>query len=149
MTDTSSIVDSIVAGLAHEGLDGYEVYMTRSSGLTIEVKDGDVDVFVKSENASVGLRASKEERPGFAFCTDLSPEVVPDVVQQVVHGASGADPDPFVTFPLPPARKPSELAQFDHDLQSIPIEDKVETARSLEAAASKRELLRSKSSTTN
>jgi hypothetical protein len=63
MTDTSSIVDSIVAGLAHEGLDGYEVYMTRSSGLTIE--------------------------------------------------------------------------------------DKVETARSLEAAANKRELLRSKSSTTN
>ncbi|MEE9566636.1 MAG: DNA gyrase modulator [Desulfobacteria bacterium] len=67
MTDTSSIVDSIVAGLAHEGLDGYEVYMSGSNGLTIEVKDGDIDVFVKSENAGVGLRASREERPGFVF----------------------------------------------------------------------------------
>ena len=135
MTDTSTIVDSMLARLSHEGLDGYEVYMTCSGGLTVEVKDGDIDVFVKRKNTGLGVRVSKEERPGFAFVTDLSPEVVPDVVQQVVHGARGADPDPFVGFPLPPARRPSQLNQFDHDLQGIPVEDKIDKARSLEAAA--------------
>jgi PmbA protein len=135
MTDTPPIVDSIMARLSHEGLDGYEVFTTCSSGLTIEVKEGDIDVFVKSENAGLGLRVSKEKRPGFAFSTDLSPDVIPDVVQQAVHGASGADPDLFVGFPLPPARKPTELDQFDHDLQRISVKDKIETAHSLETAA--------------
>jgi PmbA protein len=135
MTDTPPIVDSIMARLSHEGLDGYEVFTTCSSGLTIEVKEGDIDVFVKSENAGLGLRVSKEKRPGFAFSTDLSPEVIPHVVQQAVHGASGADPDLFVGFPLPPARKPTELDQFDHDLQRISVKDKIETAHSLETVA--------------
>ena len=135
MTDTPSIVDAIVAGLSHERLDGYEIYMDCSSGLTIEVKDGATDIFIKSDNAGVGLRVSKEERPGFAFSTELSPRIVSDLVQQAVHGAKGADPDPYVRFPMPPTMKPSKLDQFDHGLQKISVGDKIETACSLEAAA--------------
>ena len=135
MPDTSSIVDSIMARLSHEGLDGYEVYMTYSNGLTIEIKDGVIDVFVRSENAGLSLRGLKEQRPGFAFSTDLSSKVIPDLIEQVVRGASATDPDPFVGFPLPPAKTPPQFDQFDHDLQRIPVEDKIDRARTLEAAA--------------
>jgi PmbA protein len=135
MTDTPPIVEAIVAELSHERPDGYEIYMACSSGLTIEVKDGATDVFIKNDNAGVGLRVSIEERPGFAFSTELSPRIASDLVQQAVHGAKGADPDPYVRFPMPPTMKPSRLDQFDHDLQEISVEDKIETARSLEAAA--------------
>lgn len=135
MNDRPSIVDTIIAGLSREGLDSYEVYTAHSSGLTVEVKDGDIDVFVRREDAGFGLRVSREERPGFAFSTDLSPQVVPDILRQVVHGAAVTDPDPFLGFPLPPEKDPSELDQFDHDLHGISIDDKIEKARRLETAA--------------
>jgi len=135
MTGTSSIVDSIMARLSHEGLDAYEVYMTRSNGLTIEIKDGVIDVFVRSENAGISLRVSNEQRPGFTFSTDLSLKVIPDLIERVVHGASATDPDPFVGFPLPSARTLPQFDQFDHDLERISVEDKIERTRSLEAAA--------------
>ena len=139
MADVPSIVDTVVNKLSHEDLNGYEVFMTCSSGLTVEVKDGDVDAFVKSENAGLSLRVLKDQRPGFAFCTDPSPDLVPDVVRQAVHGARGTDPDPFVEFPFPPAREPSQLDQFDHELQGIPVKDKIEMARGLEAGARSRD----------
>ncbi|MBW1740372.1 MAG: TldD/PmbA family protein [Deltaproteobacteria bacterium] len=135
MTDISSIADSIMARLSHKGLDGYEAFMTCSRGLTIEIKDGVIDVFVTSENAGLSLRVLKGQRPGFAFSTDLSPEIVSDLIEQVVQGASVTDPDPFVGFPLPSSSPPPQLDQFDHDLQRIPVEEKIDRTRSLEAAA--------------
>ncbi len=135
MTDTSSISSSIMDSLSSEGLDGYEVYVENSSGFTIEVKDGDIDVFVNSDDVGISLRVLKEQRPGFAFSTKLLAGDVPRLVQQVVHGASATDPDPFVGFPVPSAQTPPQLDQFDHDLYKTPIGDKIDMARGLEAAA--------------
>ena len=135
MTDTPSILDSIMGRLSHEGLDAYEVYMTCSKGLSIEIKEGVVDLFVTSENAGLSLRVLKEQRPGFAFSTDLSPGVIPDLIERVVHGAGATDPDPFIGFPEYRAKTPPSFDQFDHDLQGISVEDKIDRACGLEAAA--------------
>ena len=135
MTDHSPIADSSMAALSHQGLDGYEVYIACSTGLAIEIKDGVIDVFVKSKNAGLSLRVLNEQKPGFVFSTDLSSKVIPDLVGQVVHGASATDPDPFVGFPPPPARTPPQLDQFDHELKRISVENKIDRARSLEATA--------------
>ena len=135
MTDDLSIVDSIMARLSHQGLDGYEVYMACSTGLAIEVKDGIIDVFVKSQNAGLSLRVLKEQKPGFAFSTNLSTKHIPDLITQVVCGATVTDPDPFVGFPSPRAQRPPPFEQFDHELIRISVEDKIDRARSLEAAA--------------
>ncbi|NVM57271.1 MAG: hypothetical protein HWN51_04040, partial [Desulfobacterales bacterium] len=73
MTETASIVDSIIARLSHKGLDAYEVFSTSSRGLSIEIKDGNIDVFLAAENVGLSLRILRDQRLGFAFCTDLSP----------------------------------------------------------------------------
>ncbi|NVM21966.1 MAG: TldD/PmbA family protein [Desulfobacterales bacterium] len=135
MTDTASIVDLIVAGLSGKGLDAWEVFSSSSKGLTVEIKDGALDVFVAAENAGFGLRVLKDQRPGFAFCTELSPQIVPDLIERVVQGAWSSDPDPFLGFPMPPTKAPMRLEQFDHLLETIPVKDKIDRARSLEAAA--------------
>jgi len=135
MTDTASTVDSIMSRLSHKSLDAYEVFTTCSNRLTIEIKDGAIDVFVKSENTGLGLRVVKEQRPEFAFSTNLLPQVIPDLIERVVHGASETDPDPFVGFPVPSTKTPPQIDQFDSDLQRISIKDKIDNARSLEAAA--------------
>ena len=135
MTHTASIVDAILERLSHQALDAYEVFSASSKGLTIEIKDGAIDVFVAAENTGLSLRVLKGHRLGFAFCTDLSPDAVSDLVDGVVHGARSADPDPFVGFPSPPRETLPELEQFDHELKRRPLEEKIDRARHLEAAA--------------
>ncbi len=135
MTDTATIVDDIMVSLSKKGLDAYEVFSTSSRGLTIEVKDGEIDVFVAADNAGLSLRALKDQRLGFAFCTDLSPGIVPDLVERVVQGAGSVDADPYVGFPTPPTGALPEIDQFDHSLEKIPMQEKIDRARGLEAAA--------------
>ena len=135
MTPTASMVDSIMERLSHEALDAYEVFSTSSKGLTIQIKDGAIDVFVAAENTGVSLRVLKDQRLGFAFCTDLSPDGMSDLVDRVVQGARGADPDPFCGFPSPPTETLPQLEQFDHELNTRPLEEKIERAKHLEAAA--------------
>ncbi len=135
MTGTASVVDAVMAGLSEKGLDAFEVFSTSSAGLNIEVRDGAIDVFVVADNAGLSIRALKDQRLGFAFCTDLSAAVVPDLVERVVQGACCADRDPVVGFPVPPAGALPQLKQFDHNLQKVSVKDKIESARSLEAAA--------------
>ncbi|MGD8757985.1 MAG: TldD/PmbA family protein [Deltaproteobacteria bacterium] len=135
MTPTASILDTIMERLSHKALDAYEVFSTASKGLTIQIKDGAIDVFVAAENTGVSLRVLKDQRLGFAFCTDLSPDAMSDLVDRVVQGADGADPDPFCGFPAPPRGTLPQLEQFDHELKRRPLEEKIERARHLEAAA--------------
>jgi PmbA protein len=135
MTDISSMSGSLMEGLSKEGLDGYEVYVASSSGLTIEVKDGDIDVFVNSDDIGISLRVLKEQKLGVAFSTHLLPGDVPTLVQEVIHGASATDPDPFVGFPVPSAHPRPQLEQFDPYLHKTSVGDKIDMARDLEAAA--------------
>jgi PmbA protein len=135
MTHTAPILDAILERLSHQALDAYEVFSTSSKGLTIEIKDGDIDVFVAAENMGLSLRVLKDHRLGFAFCTDLSPDAISDLVDRVVHGAHAADPDPFVGFPSPPRQALPQLQQFDHGLKGRPLKEKIDLARRLEAAA--------------
>lgn len=135
MTDMASILDAVMDRLSHKGLDAYEVFSTASHGLTIEIRDGAIDVFVAAENTGLSLRVLKGQRLGFAFSTDLSPDAVSDLADGVVQGARSSDPDPFVGFPSPPRQTPPQLEQFDHELKRRPLEEKIEQAKRLEAAA--------------
>ncbi len=55
MTDMASILDAVMDRLSHKALDAYEVFSTASNGLTLEIKDGAIDVFVAAENRGLWL----------------------------------------------------------------------------------------------
>ena len=135
MIDLGSMVERVMEALSQRGLDAFEVYATSSSGFTVEVKDGKVDVFSKHENAGLSVRVLKEQQPGFAYSTDLSPEKVPQLVEQVVHGAGASDPDAFLGFPGPVSDPSPKLDQFDESLQAVALEEKIDRARELESVA--------------
>ena len=135
MIGSNGIVDSTLAALARTDLDGYEIFSAASQGLTIEVKDGALDVFVASENAGLSVRALKDQRLGFAFSTGRQPEDVSKLIDRVYDGVCSSDPDPFCGFPLPPDKTPPAVDQYDRDLAHIPVERKIEKAMQLERAA--------------
>jgi PmbA protein len=135
MIDSNATVDSAFAALARTDLDGYEVFSSASKGLTIEVKDGALDVFVASENVGLSARALKDQRLGFAFCTGMWPGNVSKLIDRVYQGVSSSDPDPFSGFPLPSDETPPEVEQYDGELERIPINRKIEKAIQLERSA--------------
>jgi PmbA protein len=135
MIDRNAMVDSLLAALARADLDGYEVFSMYSKGLTIEVKDGALDVFVASENAGLSVRALKDQRSGFAFCTAMSPEAESELVNRVHQGISSTDPDPFAGFPSPSEEAPPQVEQCDDALAHIPVEKKIGRAIRLEHVA--------------
>ena len=135
MIDTAAVVDSIMVKLSRSGLDAYEVFSVFSKGLTIEIKESVLDVFVAAENAGLSVRALKDQRLGFAYCTDLSSGALSNLIDRVVQGATSTDPDPLVGFPSPSKETQPQLEQFDYDLATIPVERKIDRARGLERAA--------------
>lgn len=135
MIDTEPMVDELAKGLSHRALDGYEVYALSSSGLTVEIKNGAVDVFARRESAGLSVRVLSRGRLGFAFSTLLSPQAVPDLIDRVVAGAEVADPDPFWGFPEASSEPIPEFAQFDDSLKAVSLGEKIDRARWLEAAA--------------
>jgi PmbA protein len=135
MVDLGSMVQAVMERLSQKRLDAYEVYATSSRGFAVEVKDGKVDVFSKRDNAGLSVRVLKEQKPGFAYSTDLLPEKVPQLVEQVVQGAGASDPDAFLGFPGPASEPPPKLDQFDESLEAMALEDKINKARALESVA--------------
>jgi PmbA protein len=135
MRDLTSLVDKLSAKLAGQKLNGFEVFATTSRGMTLEVKDRTLDVFVAAENAGVSVRAFRDHQLGFAFCTDLSSGSLGTLVDRVLQGIEASDPDPFIGFPSPTKQPDNNPSQFDERLAAIPLEDKIDKVRALEHAA--------------
>jgi PmbA protein len=135
MMDSNATVDAAFEALSRTDLDGYEVFSSVSKGVTVEVKNGALDVFVSSENQGISVRALKDQRLGFAFCSGMGPQDVSKLIDRVYQGATCSDPDPFSGFPLPPHASPPQVKQYDGDLERTPIDRKIEKALQLEHAA--------------
>jgi PmbA protein len=135
MRDLTPLMDKLSAKLAGQKLNGFEVFATTSRGMTLEVKDKTLDVFVAAENAGVCIRAFRDHRLGFAFCTDLSPGSLGTLVDRVLQGIEASDPDPFIGFPLPTKRPDNNSLQFDEKLATISLGEKIDKAKLLEHAA--------------
>ncbi|MGB4018812.1 MAG: DNA gyrase modulator, partial [Syntrophomonadaceae bacterium] len=65
------------------GVDA-EVFLLHNRELSIEVSDGQVETLKEAEEMGLGLRVIKDNRLGFAFTSDFSPQALQDVVQDAV-----------------------------------------------------------------
>lgn len=110
-----------------------EVYLSSSYALEIQISQGAVESLIQAEEAGVGLRALWEGRVGFAYTTDLSTEGLSRVAAAAVEAARVADPDPYQVLPLPAPAEPLHLV--DKELARRGLEEKMDLAREIEAAA--------------
>jgi PmbA protein len=134
-------VTELDAGFAEEvlkkalaaGADQAEIYMRSSRGLTVEVKDRQVDSLKSSRSFGYGLRVLRKGCPGFSYAN--LQDAADTVVRNAVTAAAHADPDIHLDFPEPGV--PGAVSVEDPEVSTIREEDAIRMTTCMEDAARK------------
>jgi PmbA protein len=129
--DLSPQAETVARLLRGRQLDGYEIMVSQSRDLSIEVKGGKLDAFRCAEPFGVAVRVQRGSGLGFSFSTTLDPAALARMVDGAVVAAEMQTPDPCSVLPAAsPAPCPQLPGLYDAALAGIPEKDKI--ARTLE-----------------
>ncbi|MBI5598730.1 MAG: TldD/PmbA family protein [Deltaproteobacteria bacterium] len=103
----------VIRGLLKGRADSYEIFLSTSRGLTVEVREGKVDALRVHSASGAGLRTVMDKRPGFGFSSVLTEDALGEMVSLTVSGSTGATADGFVFFPLPSSPVSSAKGPLD------------------------------------
>jgi len=115
------------------GVDQAEIFILASKGLTVEVKDRQVDSLKSSRSFGYGLRVLRNGCPGFSY-SNLRDDA-DTVVRNAVAAAAYADPDLHLDFPDSAA--PGSVIVHDPEVEEISEEDAIHMTTRMEDAARK------------
>ena len=118
------------------GVNMAEAYLVTSKSLYIEVHDGKVETMKLAEDRGVGLRLIHEGKMGFAFSTELTLDGIKKLVSEAQSNTKSAQSDSYNNLP-DPVNSYSSLELFDKDIQTVPVEGKIDMAFAMERVAKK------------
>lgn len=115
--------------LARSGTDGAEVAVSKSTGISVSTRYGEVENVEFNSDGALGITVYHQNRKGSASSTDLSPEAIKRTVQAAIDIARYTSPDPYAGV------ADAELLAFDApDLDLFhPVE--IDADRAIELAA--------------
>lgn len=113
------------------GADSAEVFLRKSSSLSIDAKHQEIETLEKSSTEGFCLRVIRDGRLGFSFATD--PAAWESVVTQAIEASRHAEPDEFNA--LPSVSGYSNVSVYDNAIAAIPETDAIHSALAIEQAA--------------
>ncbi|HTP66205.1 MAG TPA: TldD/PmbA family protein [Geobacteraceae bacterium] len=129
--ELNGIADRIEALLKGRALDGYEIYLSASKNLGIEVREQKVDAFKCSAPVGVSIRVLKARGMGFSYSTSLDVRDLERMIDSALQSAEIQTPDEFNGLPSP-RPYPLLTGLFDEELVLIGEREKIERALLLE-----------------
>lgn len=81
--------------LAKAGSDGAEVAVSKTTGIGISTRFGDVENVEFNSDGALGITVYYQQRKGSASSTDLSPDAIARTVQAALDIARYTSPDPY------------------------------------------------------
>jgi len=81
--------------LAKAGSDGAEVAVSKTTGIGISTRFGEVENVEFNSDGALGITVYYQQRKGSASSTDLSPDAIARTVQAALDIARYTSPDPF------------------------------------------------------
>jgi PmbA protein len=127
-------VDKIESLLKGRSMDGYEISLSASRNLAIEVREQKVDTFKCSAPVVVSIRVLKGRAMGFSYSTSLDESDLGKMIDNALSSAEIQTPDDFNGLPVPMAY-PVITGLFDEGLALIDESEKIERAMELERLA--------------
>jgi PmbA protein len=122
-----------VAAAVDAAIDGEQVeaYAEQERKTEVSALRGEVEGMTFAESSGVGVRVIRDERLGYAWAADPSPEEVREAVARARENAALAEPDPSNVLPdAAPVEPMPEL--FRAESAAIGVDDKVRMALDLE-----------------
>ncbi len=108
-----------------------ELYLIRSSGTEISVRDGKVESICEGTEEGIGLRVIKDGRLGFAFCSGLSADGLAEkaLASSVYFETDGA-------YSFRQGAPAEDMTSFyDGIISEVPVSDKIKFAVDMERSA--------------
>lgn len=115
--------------LAKVGADAAEVAVTKTTGISISTRFGEVENVEFNSDGALGITVYHQQRKGSASSTDLSPDAIARTVQAALDIARYTSPDPFAG----PVDK--ELLAFDAPDLDLFHPAELDAERGIELAA--------------
>lgn len=132
--DYKKISSDVLKKAKAKGADEAEVYVQLSEGVSIEMKDGEVDSFEGANEHGIGLRVLSGSRLGFSYTTDFDKKSLDKLIDDAVKSALNTYSDNFNGLPSL-IDKYGNAKIFDDKVASASINEKIERARLLEELA--------------
>jgi len=116
------------------GADEAEVYIGADRGMSIEVRNGDIETIEEAATHGVGFRVFKKNRMAFSNCNDFSQEAVENAIKSAVNMAKVTTTDQ--ANGLPSDREISKVeGLYDPSIAKVSMENKIQLAKDVEKHA--------------
>ncbi|MGD8627450.1 MAG: TldD/PmbA family protein [bacterium] len=113
------------------GADEGEVFIQKSKGLEINLRDQEIETLRNMDEGGFGLRLISGGRLGFVHSSDLRDEALEESVEQAVALAKESQPDEANRLPEPSGSGP-EVDTYDGSFGDIAFERKLALLRDME-----------------
>ncbi|HPU39979.1 MAG TPA: DNA gyrase modulator, partial [Microthrixaceae bacterium] len=112
-----------------------EAVVTWSHDTEIRAADGEVEHFVESDAAGLGVRIIRDGRTGMAWVGSVDdPAAIEECIAEARDNAAFGTPDPDAGLAAPDGVAPRPLDLFDDRLERVPTATKIQLAVELERA---------------
>ena len=122
-----------------QGADEVECVIHEGSNFSVGVRLGEIEQIKDSGSKAIGLRVLQGRRAASTFSSDFSAEGINVLLQSALETVRFTSDDPFNGLPdadeLGVAIDPALLELYHDDVLALTAEQKIEMARSAEAAA--------------
>jgi PmbA protein len=109
-----------------------EAVVSWSRDTEVRAHGGEVEHFVASESAGVGVRVVAQGRQGLAWAGVLDDAALAETLREARDNAEFGTPDPHAGLAEPDGVEPADLANFDPRLAEVAPEQKIDLALELE-----------------
>ncbi len=109
----------------------YELFLLRRKNLKISTENGNFEKITTAEDYGLSVRLLKDNRMGFSYTTDISPEAVKKLVSDLVEITPLLPPDGGNKF-FDRKVEPKATSPYDGEGLSVPVEGKIEMVVSFE-----------------
>jgi PmbA protein len=144
MIENQEVIDQALRILQRKSIDGYEIYINRSSHFDIESKDGKIETLQTDRYLGMAFRILNHQRMGFSYTTFSNPSPfvgqnfsgeLGRIIEDAIRGSEATSPDPCFDFAPVLNGSPPQLPIFDETLERVSEKTKIEKAKCLEASA--------------
>jgi PmbA protein len=131
---TEKFVEELLEHALQSGASEAEAFLLRGRSTTVQVSDGEVELFREAEDSGVGLRVLTEDlRLGFSYSSELSDSE--SIAREACENALSATPDEYNGLPGVNGREPLRQDLSQENFAAVPTEGKIENAKKMERAA--------------
>ncbi|SMP01820.1 PmbA protein [Desulfurobacterium pacificum] len=127
------LIERAASILKKQSIENFDIYGVESKGFSVEVKSGKVEKIKSSNKKGLAFRVVVDGRLGFSYTSDVSDDGIKVAIECAKENSRVVSPDEYY-FSMP--AKAEELFPLaDSRYEEIPVERKIDIAKTLEAKA--------------